>query len=138
MAFDNRTRELIALGASVAANCQSCVEYHGRKAAEYGIDPAELAQAIEIGRAVRKGAAAKVDQVADGVLQKNGSSAGASEPDLREGAAPSCGSAGSAASGRQSNEMPTAPPSTCAPFASLMNACRSGGFPFAGQATEKP
>lgn len=137
MAFDNRTRELIALGASVAANCQSCVEYHGRKAAEYGIDPAELAQAIEIGRAVRKGAAAKVDQLADTVLQKNGSSAGAPEPDFRAPGATCCGSAGGDASGRPSNETP-ATPSPCAPFASMMSACRSAGFPFGGQATEKP
>ena len=63
MTVDNRIRELIALGASVAANCQLCLEYHGRKAAEYGIDPAELAQAIEIGRTVRRGAATNVDQV---------------------------------------------------------------------------
>lgn len=95
MAFDNRTRELIALGASVAANCQSCLEYHGRKAAEYGLDPAELAQAIEIGRTVRKGAAANVDQVADAALQKNGSFAGAvPEPDRRAGSATCCGSTG--------------------------------------------
>ena len=75
MAFDTRIGELIALAASVAANCQSCVEYHGRKAAEYDIDPGEVAQAIEIGRAVRKGAAAKVDQVADTLAQKGTSAA---------------------------------------------------------------
>lgn len=75
MAFDNRIRELIALGASVAANCQSCVEYHGRKAAECGIDPGEVAQALEIGRAVRKGAAANVDHVADHLAQKGTSAA---------------------------------------------------------------
>ena len=64
MTFDNRTTELIAIGASIAANCQSCVEYHVGKAAEFGIDQQEIAQALEVGRMVRKGAAAKVDKVA--------------------------------------------------------------------------
>lgn len=56
MTFDNRTRELIALGASVAANCESCVEHHRRKATDYGVDPQDVAQAIDIGRAVRQAA----------------------------------------------------------------------------------
>ena len=68
MKFDNRTTELIALGASVAANCQSCVEYHAGKAAEYGVEPQEVAQAIEIGKMVRSGAAAKIDKIAEGLL----------------------------------------------------------------------
>jgi AhpD family alkylhydroperoxidase len=56
MTFDNRTTELIAIGASVAARCQSCLEHHLAKAAEYGIEQSEVLQALEIGRTVRKGA----------------------------------------------------------------------------------
>jgi AhpD family alkylhydroperoxidase len=68
MKFDNRTTELIALGASVAANCQYCVQHHLAKAKECGIEPADVAQAIQIGRAVRAGAAAAVDKVAESPL----------------------------------------------------------------------
>ena len=71
MEFDNRTTELIAVGASVAANCQSCVEYHVGKAAEYGIDRQEVAQAIDVGRMVRKGAAAKMDKLTATLLEKD-------------------------------------------------------------------
>lgn len=61
MALDERTRELVAVGASVTANCGPCLEYHTRKAREAGADGAELAQAVDVGRLVRKGAAGKLD-----------------------------------------------------------------------------
>lgn len=134
MKFDNRTTELIALGASVAANCPSCVQYHGQKAAEYGVDPGEVTQAIEIGRAVRKGAAANVDHVADGLVQKSTSAASAAPT----GGAPAsdagcCGSASKAADSSAESGEPTCSPNRCAPFSSMMDAWRSGEFPFPGQ-----
>lgn len=70
MKFDNRMTELIALGASVSANCQSCVEYHVGKAAEYGVNREEVAQAIEVGRMVRRGAAGKIDKLADTLVRR--------------------------------------------------------------------
>jgi AhpD family alkylhydroperoxidase len=65
MTFDNRTTELVAIGASITANCLSCLEYHVRKAAEYGVDEQEIAQAIDVGRMVRKGAAGKMDKLVE-------------------------------------------------------------------------
>jgi AhpD family alkylhydroperoxidase len=138
MTFDNRTRELIALGASVAANCQSCVEYHGRKAAEYGIDPDEVVQAIEIGRAVRKGAAANVDRVADGLAQKDTSAAsGAASAGSPASEAGCCGAATKHADSSAESGEGTRFPNRCAPFSSMMDAWRSGGFPFPGQPAAK-
>jgi AhpD family alkylhydroperoxidase len=68
MKFDTRMTELIAVGASVAANCQACVTYHIAKALESGVEQDEIAQAVEVGRMVRKGAAAKADQVVESRL----------------------------------------------------------------------
>lgn len=62
MKFDKRTIELIALGASVAANCRPCLEYHSKKALEAGITELEIKDAIEVGRTVRNGAASKMDE----------------------------------------------------------------------------
>ena len=62
--MDNRTKELIAVGASIAANCQPCLEYHVAKARENGADGREIAEAVGVGKAVRKGAAGKMDQFA--------------------------------------------------------------------------
>lgn len=62
MKLDNRIGELIAVGASVAANCRPCLQYHIRKALESGVDEQEIADSVEIGRMVRKGAASEMDK----------------------------------------------------------------------------
>lgn len=62
MTLDSKTRELVAVGASITANCQPCLEYHANKAIEFGADAAEIADAIEMGKRVRKGAGAKMDE----------------------------------------------------------------------------
>ena len=64
MPIENKQQELIAIGASITANCQPCLEYHVEKALEYGADAEEIARAIEIGKTVRKGAQAKMDRFA--------------------------------------------------------------------------
>ena len=60
--MDNRIKELIAIGASITANCQPCLEYHVTKARENAAEEDEIKQAIAIGKIVRKGAAGKMDQ----------------------------------------------------------------------------
>ena len=64
MTLDSRLKELIAVGASVTANCQPCLEYHVGKALENGADGQEIAEAVEIAKMVRKGAASKMDKFA--------------------------------------------------------------------------
>lgn len=76
MKLDNRTTELIAVGASITANCQPCLQYHVKKALENGADQQEIADAIEIGRMVRKGASSKMDKFAANLGQAVPSAAG--------------------------------------------------------------
>jgi len=64
MKLDDRITELIAIGSSVTANCQPCLQYHIDKALESGTSDLEIAQAIEVAKMVRKGAAAKMDTFA--------------------------------------------------------------------------
>lgn len=64
MKLDNRIAELVAVGASITANCQPCLQYHVKKAFESGADEQEITDAVEIGRMVRKGAASKMDKFA--------------------------------------------------------------------------
>jgi len=64
MKFDERTVRLIAVGASVAANCQPCLLINATKARESGATDQEIAEAIEIGKTVRAGAASKMDTYA--------------------------------------------------------------------------
>ncbi|NIM05141.1 MAG: carboxymuconolactone decarboxylase family protein, partial [Armatimonadetes bacterium] len=44
--MDKRTKELIAIGASITANCQPCLEYHVTKARENGAEEEEIKEAI--------------------------------------------------------------------------------------------
>lgn len=65
--MDNRIKELIAVGASVTANCQPCLSYHVGKAKENGAGEQEIGEAIIVAKMVRKGAMAKMDQFASTV-----------------------------------------------------------------------
>lgn len=62
--LDEKTLELIAVGATITANCQPCLEFHVRKAREAGAAEAEIAAAIDAAREVRVGAAARMDRYA--------------------------------------------------------------------------
>ena len=62
MSLDSRITALISVGVSVGANCQPCLQYHVAKAKENGISEQEIQEAINVGKAVRKGAAYKMDQ----------------------------------------------------------------------------
>ena len=61
--MDEKTKELIAIGASVACNCRPCVEFHTGRARELGIEPELVKQAVEIGKMVRRGAAKQMDEL---------------------------------------------------------------------------
>ena len=87
--MDTRMKELIAIGASVTANCIPCLKYHVVKGRQAGLQDAEIRAAIGVGRMVRKGAAGEWDKAAIALL-------GAEEPTGSEGqcggASKDCGS----------------------------------------------
>ncbi|MHC4073545.1 MAG: carboxymuconolactone decarboxylase family protein [Planctomycetota bacterium] len=60
--MDVRIEELIAIGASITANCKPCLEYHVAKARENGASDQEIGEAVAVGKMVRRGAASKMDQ----------------------------------------------------------------------------
>ncbi len=70
MNLDNGTLALIAVGSSVSANCQSCLERNVGMALRCGADVQQISEAIEVGKRVRQGAANKMDKFA---LTVNGS-----------------------------------------------------------------
>ena len=64
MKLEEKTMRLIAVGASVAANCQPCLQTNAAKALENGATEQEIAEAIWVGTLVRRGAASKMDKFA--------------------------------------------------------------------------
>jgi AhpD family alkylhydroperoxidase len=66
--LDEKIEELIAIGATITANCQSCLEYHVGKAREYGATSEEILIAVDVGKEVRAGAATKMERFAAGFV----------------------------------------------------------------------
>jgi AhpD family alkylhydroperoxidase len=73
MKLDERTRKLIAIGASVACNCHPCLEYHLGEAQSMGIETTLIEEAIDAGKAVREGAASSMDRLASQLTGRKGS-----------------------------------------------------------------
>jgi AhpD family alkylhydroperoxidase len=67
--IDDKVKELIAIGASVSANCHPCVKYHVDQARELAIDNDIIGQAIEVGKMVRKGAAGEMDKLISALVK---------------------------------------------------------------------
>lgn len=64
MKLDERTLRLIAVGASITANCRPCLQTNVTQALESGAGEPEIAEAIAVGKMVRQGAASIMDKFA--------------------------------------------------------------------------
>jgi AhpD family alkylhydroperoxidase len=67
--MDDRMKQLIAVGASVGANCHPCLEYNVGKALELGIDRDEIMKAVDVAKAVRQGASSSMDKLAVSLIR---------------------------------------------------------------------
>lgn len=61
MILEEKTTILIAVGTSIGANCQPCLQYYIKRAIESGISETELRAAVNTAKTIRKGAAHKMD-----------------------------------------------------------------------------
>ncbi len=86
--LDRRTAKLIAVGASVAANCQPCLKTAAAKARQDGIKDEDIAEAIEIGKMVRHCAASQIDELAANLNFSGAASSFESTADGQRGCAP--------------------------------------------------
>jgi AhpD family alkylhydroperoxidase len=67
--MDEKTKELIAIGASVSAHCQPCLTYHVGKAREVGVSEEQIAEAVQMGQMVAKGVERAMHQFAAETVQ---------------------------------------------------------------------
>ena len=67
--MDNKIKELIAIGASVAAHCQPCLTYHAATARKEGATKEEIGKAIEIGAFVLNASTKNMEEFSEKVLQ---------------------------------------------------------------------
>lgn len=68
--LDERTKDLVAIGASVTANCQPCLDHHVASARNHGVSDEDISAAVEVGKQVRRGAGAAMDKKIVDVLAK--------------------------------------------------------------------
>jgi AhpD family alkylhydroperoxidase len=68
MKMDESTKELIAIGASLAGHCQPCLTFHVDKARKLGIGEDEISEAIAVGRMIQKGAMSAMNKFAESML----------------------------------------------------------------------
>lgn len=73
--LDEKTKELIAIGASFTANCHPCLDYHVEKARELGVTAEAIQEAIEVAKHVRTGASGRTDRHANHLMSIGGASA---------------------------------------------------------------
>lgn len=51
--FTPAVAELVAIGAAIAANCEPCLRYHVKTAAELGVPSADISRAVEMAAKVK-------------------------------------------------------------------------------------
>lgn len=88
--MEDRTKTLIAIGATVAAHRQACLKTAESHAQQTGVDMKEILEAIAIGQVVRKGAMGKMDNFPltltgnDNTTTLNECPFGSTEQDIRQ------------------------------------------------------
>jgi AhpD family alkylhydroperoxidase len=87
--MDERVKLLIAVGASITANCQSCLKTAVSQAESASVEKRDILEAIAIGRIVRRGALGKMDKFASSITGKNVESSdecpfGSTEEEVKE------------------------------------------------------
>jgi AhpD family alkylhydroperoxidase len=70
MPLDQKTKELVALGAALAGNCLPCLRYHFRKCRELGISVDDMDEALEMAKNVKEAPTKKIYQLANSLLEK--------------------------------------------------------------------
>ena len=68
--MDEKTKELIAVGAAIAGNCIPCLDWHYKKCIELGISKDEINEAIELAKMIKDVPIKKIGELADELLSK--------------------------------------------------------------------
>jgi len=66
--MDEKTKELIAIGASISGHCQPCLTHHVDAAKRLGISDDEIKEAVAVGKMVQKGAMAAMNKFAQAMM----------------------------------------------------------------------
>jgi len=69
MPLDEKTRELVALGAALAGNCFPCLRYHYQKCRGLGIAVDDMREALEMAKTVKEVPIKNIYELANALLE---------------------------------------------------------------------
>jgi len=70
MPLDEKTRELVALGAALAGNCFPCLRYHYKQCRELGIAVDDLRETLEMAKTVKEVPNKNIYELANNMLER--------------------------------------------------------------------
>ncbi|MGK5088824.1 arsenite efflux transporter metallochaperone ArsD [Bdellovibrionota bacterium FG-2] len=68
--FTNSVRELVAIGAAIASNCEPCFKYHYSEARKLGVSKEDIRQSVDLANAVKNSPARAVLALAEKFLEE--------------------------------------------------------------------
>ncbi|MDD1772581.1 MAG: carboxymuconolactone decarboxylase family protein [Methanomassiliicoccales archaeon] len=68
--MDERTKELVAIGASVAGHCQPCLRHHMAKAKELGISEDDVNAAIRLAKVISENGDKRMMEFTEGLMNE--------------------------------------------------------------------
>ena len=78
-------RELVAIGAAIACNCETCFKFHYDKARKLGVLDEDMLEAVEMGLKVKSASSTSIQELAYKYLKKN------EDPENPDNRAAACG-----------------------------------------------
>ncbi len=84
--FSPEVAELVAIGAAIASNCETCFKYHYSQARKLGVSREDMIQAVELAHKVKCAPAQNMLALADRIL-----SADLSEKEVNSATPECCG-----------------------------------------------
>ena len=67
--FTDAVKELVAIGASIASNCEMCFKHHFNEARKLGVSKDDIRRAVETAQMVKDSPARSVAELADKYLR---------------------------------------------------------------------
>lgn len=67
--FTQQVRELVAIGAAIAANCEPCFKFHYDKARKLGVSKEDMLNAVETAKMVKETSSSNILDIANKHLQ---------------------------------------------------------------------